>query len=193
MRRRLIKAVGWRVRLGRFMVPVWTMALGAVLVATVAGQAVGPVLSGSVQGSAGLVVGQTLVLSAAPSVGTQTVDSFGTVTGPVDSVGTVNDEGTAFTVAIETQVGRSQTIVLALANGSGKPANGILELSVPAGVDVQLDSDSAANTPEAQLNRNTWLFKVTQSAGSLYVLLEPKDDAAPGFYTITGRIIQVSH
>ncbi|MBI2916508.1 MAG: hypothetical protein HYY01_00805 [Chloroflexi bacterium] len=174
--------LGRKLHMGRFAVPVWTIGLAGLLVAAVAGQAVGPVLSGSVQGSAGQVVSQTVVLTSAP-----------TVASADDWAATANDEGTAFTVAVETQVGQTQTITLPLTNESAKPANGILELSVPAGIDVQVNESGTAT--EAQLNRNTWLFTLpSPSAGSgLVITVESKDDAAPGFYTITGRIIQVAN
>ncbi len=179
--------LGKKLHLGRLGVPMWTIGLAGVMVAAVAGQAVGPVLSGSVQGSAGLVVSQTVVLSAAPATA-YTNDDF---------AATMNDEGTAFTVAIETQVGQESGFKLTLANNSGKLANAILELSVPAGVDVEVADTQVAGTDdlsEAQLNRNTWLLTVAASNDdTLDIKVESKDDAAPGFYTITGRIIQVAN
>ncbi len=175
--------LGRKLHLGRLGVPMWTIGLAGVMVAAVAGQAVGPVLSGSVQGSAGLVVSQTVVLKQAP-----------TVVGD-DGAATMNDEGTAFTVAIETQVGQTSDFRLALVNDSGKAANFILELNAPAGIDVVAE-DSNPEVALAQLNRNTYLGTLAVSNNAtddIIVSVESKDDAAPGFYTITGRIIQVAN
>ncbi|MBI2916538.1 MAG: hypothetical protein HYY01_00965 [Chloroflexi bacterium] len=179
MKRKRTPALLRKVHLGKVALPVWTLGLAVMLVAAVAGQAVGPVLSGSIQGRAGVVVSQTIVLSGPP-----------TISGASDAVGTMNDEGTAFTVAIETHVGQQQVVTLPLANASGKTANGILELNVPAAIDVEVNS--AGGVDEAQFSRNTWLFTVTTSGGNLLVTIESKDDAAPGFYSISGRIVQVS-
>ena len=177
--------LGKKFHLGRFAVPMWTIGLAGGMVAAVAGQAVGPVLSGSVQGSAGLVVSQTVVLAQAPATA-NTNDDF---------AATMNDEGTAFTVAVETQVGQNSGFSLRLDNASGKVANFILEINAPAGVDVYA-SDLADDVSLAQLNRNTYLGTMDNSpaaADDIKVTAESKDDAAPGFYTITGRIIQVAN
>ncbi|MBI2917532.1 MAG: hypothetical protein HYY01_06005 [Chloroflexi bacterium] len=185
---------GKKVHLGRMALPVWAIALTLVMVAAVAGQAVGPVLSGSVQGSAGLVVSQTLLLKPG-SAGNTVVSVDGAAVD--DAAVTVNDEGTAFTAAIETQVGQPQALQLVLANGSGKVVNGILELNVPAGIDVDAEGVDDASTNFAQLNRTTYLFSLAIGASNdtadVKVTVESKDDAAPGFYTITGRIIQVAN
>jgi len=177
---------------------MWTIGLAGVMVAAVAGQAVGPVLSGSVQGSAGLVVSQTVVLAKAPENSPDATISSVAYTAATqdDFAATMNDEGTAFTVALETQVGQLAIVSLTLLNGSGKNANFILELNAPAGIDVDADGmDNASNM--SQLNKNTWLgvlVPVTSDANpDVKILVEPKDDASPGFYTITGRIIQVAN
>ncbi|MBI2918386.1 MAG: hypothetical protein HYY01_10385 [Chloroflexi bacterium] len=67
----------------------------------------------------------------------------------------------------------------------------------PAGIDVEVDGYNETSNV-ARLNRNTWLGTLTAAmAGNgntdLRILVESKDDAAPGFYTITGRIIQVAN
>ncbi|MBI2917530.1 MAG: hypothetical protein HYY01_05995 [Chloroflexi bacterium] len=203
---------GKKVHLGRMALPVWAIALTLVGVAAVAGQAVGPVLSGSVQGSAGLVVSQTVVLKqtgiTVPTSST-THKLKGTDTAGLadDSAATQNDEGTAFTVALETQVGQASWITLELENKSAKLANFILELNAPAGVDIEADQDQDPATNPfdlakylalARLNKNTWLGSMPESGvvnqnSKLNILVESKDDAAPGFYTITGRIIQVAN
>ena len=206
MNKKLMRSMSRKVRLGRLAMPLWAMALAVLLVAAAAGQAVGPVLAGSVQGNTALTAGQALRLSP---------NSAGNVvTGADQFVITTNDEGTAFTAAIETKVGQRQVLGLDLdntpQNQSGQVAssgtgviNGILELSVPAGIDVEVrgsDQIVACGNPYclAHLSKNSWLFRLktggSQSLGSdILITIESKDDAAPGFYTIGGRIIQVSH
>ncbi|MBI2917531.1 MAG: hypothetical protein HYY01_06000 [Chloroflexi bacterium] len=119
-----------------------------------------------------------------------------------DFAATVNDEGTAFTVALETQAGQISVIGLKLDNQSGKPANAILEVNAPAGVDVAADDSATSSvagkvTSMARLNKSTWLFALDSASvddiPDIYIAVESKDDAAPGFYTITGRIIQVAN
>ncbi len=65
--------MGWKVRnvaktslrLGRWHVPVWLLVAAATVLLAVAGQAVGPVLVGSVSGLAGLTVEQSIIATAA--------------------------------------------------------------------------------------------------------------------------------
>ena len=184
--KKLFRTMGRKIRLGRYGLPVWSMALALVAIAAVAGQAVGPVLAGSVTGKAGVVVSQTVVLDAAPTTA-NTNDDF---------AATVNDEGTEFTVAIETQVGQYSGFSLSLGNLSGANANGILELNAPAALDIYAQGANDASS-FAQLNKTTYLMVVdnatSNATADVTVTIESKDDAAPGFYTITGRIIQVAN
>ncbi|MBI2916705.1 MAG: hypothetical protein HYY01_01815 [Chloroflexi bacterium] len=201
MQHKFSTTIGRKVRLGRLSVPVWAIAAAGLTIAAVAGQAVGPVLTGSVSGSAGLTVSQTVVLVEAPTFDTTGVVTFKgnaafAVTTPDDSAATMNDEGTAFTVALETQVGQTSGIRLRLDNQSGKVANAILELSVPAGIDVEVDEVAGADVTLARLTKNTWLLTmdaVPDGSEDIRIIVESKDDAAPGFYTISGRIIQVAN
>ena len=199
MNKRLMRTLGRKVRLGRFGLPVWTMALAIMAIAAVAGQAVGPVLSGEVTGKAGVVVSQTVVLKAAPADATGADLTFASYQGNIvapaadDSVGTRNDEGTEFTFALETQVGQLSIFTLVLDNTSGATANFILELNAPAALDI--DADGKDDASVAQLSKNTWLGTMTVTTDTtpdIQIAIESKDDAAPGFYTITGKIIQVA-
>ena len=57
-----MKAIfGRKIRLGRLSIPIWAI-LAVPAVALAAGQALGPVLAGSVTGSAGLTVAQAITL-----------------------------------------------------------------------------------------------------------------------------------
>lgn len=56
------KSLAARRRIWRFSVPVWAVAVGAGLTLVAAGQAVGPILTGSVSGLAGATVSQSIVM-----------------------------------------------------------------------------------------------------------------------------------
>ena len=190
------KTLGHKFKIGRMSIPVWLKSLTVLIVAAAAGQAVGPVLSGGIQGSTGLTIEQTVVLSST-SVDHGVFDSTGGGGSPHDdAIVTVNDEGTAFTAAIELRVGDTEYLVLDLDNVSDVQANTIMELNVPAGIDVEVD-DLDGDISEAQLNRKSWLMKLDtaslRSSRDLEVAILQKDDLRPGFYTITGRIVQVAN
>lgn len=190
------KTLGRKFKLGRMSIPVWLVGLAALLVAAAAGQAVGPVLSGGIQGSAGLTISQSVLLSSTSADHGVFDSSGGSGVPHDDAIVTVNDEGTAFTAAIELHVGDTEYLVLDLDNVSDSQANAILELNVPAGIDVEVEElDSDIN--EAQLTRNSWLMKLdvasNGSSGDLEIAISARDDLLPGFYTITGRIVQVAN
>ena len=190
------KTLGHKFKIGRMSIPVWLKGLTVLIVAAAAGQAVGPVLIGEIQGFAGLTIEQSVVLSST-SVDHGVFDSTGGGGSPHDdAIVTVNDEGTAFTAAIELHVGDTEYLVLDLDNVSDVQANTIMELNVPAGIDVEVD-DLDGDISEAQLNRKSWLMKLDtaslRSSRDLEVAISQKDDLRPGFYTITGRIVQVAN
>ncbi len=181
-----MKSFNRKLKLGRVAMPLWALALAGTAVVAAAGQAVGPVLSGSVSGTAGLTVEQAVVLAEGGTVGIGSLDSTD------EGLGVINDEGTSFTAAIELHVGDTVTMTLPILNMSDADANAILELSCPAGVDVELD-ESSSNLGEAQMSKNTWLLFVDKdNADSLTITISPKDDLKPGFYTISGRISQIT-
>ena len=115
------------------------------MVVAAAGQAVGPVVSGGIHGFAGSTIEQSMVLSST-TADHGVFDSAGGGGSPHDDViVTLNDQGTAFTAAIELHVGDTEYLVLDLDNGSAVQANAIMELNVPAGIDfevVDLDGDT---------------------------------------------------
>ena len=62
-------------------------------------------------------------------------------------------------------------------------------LKVGLGVDI-----NATGIFEAQLTRSSWLKKIDSAAtGHLNISVSPKDDLAPGFYTVTGILAQVTN
>ena len=183
------KIFGRKVGKGKVALPLWTVGIAAMAIAAVAGQAVGPVLSGSVTGSVGVVVEQTVRLGDPGSI--TDVGGGGPDVAADDFAATVNDEGTGFTITIETDVGQRTETNFTLYNDSGQTANAMLQLNVPAGLDVQLDSDSGVT--EAQLGPNTWLLTIPSSGSpDMTLTIESKDTAMPGFYTITGTLVQIS-
>ena len=178
------KFFGRKVGKGKVALPLWTVGIAAMAIAAVAGQAVGPVLTGSVSGSVNLVIEQTVRLG-----GPGTITNSGGAAD--DFAATINDEGTGFTVAIETDVGQNQSVTWSLLNESGQTANAMLQLNVPAGIDVEMNS--AGSATEAQLSPNTWLLTIPAGGSpSMTMEIESKDTAMPGFYTITGTLVQIS-
>ena len=190
------KTLRHKFKIGRMSILVWLIGLTVLMVVAAAGQAVGPVLSGGIQGFAGLTIEQSVVFSST-SADHGVFDSAGGGGSPHDDATvTLNDEGTAFTAAIELHVGDTEYLVLDLDNVSDVQANAIMELNVPAGIDFEVD-DLDGDISEAQLNRKSWLMKLDTvslgSSGDLEIAISPKDDLRPGFYTITGRIVQAAN
>ncbi|MBI4311648.1 MAG: hypothetical protein HY681_07685 [Chloroflexi bacterium] len=182
---KVLSIMGRKIRVGRIGMPLWSLALAGAAVVAAAGQAVGPVLSGSVTGSAGLTVEQSVLLDPTSPIG---------ISGHAgdDALGVMNDEGTSFTAAIELHVGDTVVVSLPVVNVSDADANAVLELVPPAGVDVEV-APSGAGISEAQMSKSSWLLKVdTGNSNTLDITLEPKDDLKPGFYTLTGRIVQIT-
>lgn len=185
-----MKSFNRKLKLGRVAMPLWALALAGTAVVAVAGQAVGPVLSGSVSGNAGLTVEQSILLS--DSAGTFTIAD--TAAGHTDDyLGVINDDGTSFTAAVELHVGDTVKLSLPLRNVSDANGNAILEISCPAGVDIEVDSSGLGTIKEAQMSKNNWLLRVNAATtDTLDIILSPKDDLKPGFYTISGRISQIT-
>ena len=198
------KLFGRKVGKSKFALPLWTVGLAAMAIAAVAGQAVGPVLSGSVSGSVGVVVEQTVRLGDPGDIGDVSglygpgAEFGGPEVNPDadDFAATVNDEGTGFTVAVETDMGQETAVGFDLYNDSGQTANAMLQLNVPAGIDVELNGNDGVT--EAQLGPNTWLLTIPDDTahpapdGFMDLIISSKDNAAPGFYTITGTLVQIS-
>ena len=101
--------------------------------------------------------------------------------------------------AINAARGDAIVVGLDLGNLSDAPANAMLSLSVPSGIDVEVTSDPLGDDiKEAQLSAREWLVTVTSLAraapdDSLDITISPKDGLKPGFSTITGRIVQVAN
>ena len=173
-----------KLRITRVSFPAWVLGVALLVVAAAAGQAVGPALSGGIQDSAGLVNEQSVVLGGGSDN---------------DGIFTTNDERTGFKAALKPHVGDAIVAGLDLGNLSDAPANAMLSLSVPSGIDVEVTSDPLGDDiKEAQLSAREWLVTVASLAraaphDSLDITISPKDDLKPGLSTITGRIVQVAN
>ena len=185
------RIISKKLRIMRVSFPAWVLGVALLVVAAAAGQAVGPVLSGGIQDSACLVIEQSVVL--APS-------GFSLGGGSDnDGIFTTNDERTGFKAALKPHVGDAIVVGLDLGNLSDAPANAMLSLSVPSGIDVEVTSDPLGDDiKEAQLSAREWLVTVASLAraapdDSLDITISPKDGLKPGFSTITGRIVQVAN
>lgn len=182
--RKIVQALRRKVRLGRMAVPIWAIALTVLIVGAVAGQAIGPVLTGSVGGTASVTASQAITLDPGNPPA---------VDGATRALAVVSTDGTACTVAIETHVGQIQTLTLGLINNSTGAASAILQYSAPAGIlaDVSVD---AMSDGIARLSSNSFLFKV-DGGGTVAIPLTvaASSDAAPGVYNIGLSIIQVGH
>ncbi len=184
----------WKFGLGKMRLPAWMLgafvpalmlvgAIGVTLASS--GQAVGPVLSGAVSGTAGVTAQQALVLNSCSILSHGGVD---------DALCDIGAQGTSFTAAIEMHQNDKAIVLLGITDTSQADVNGTLELSVPAGFDVEVeDSDNAsAKLREAQMTKSTWLLFVgTANTETLNVTLRARSDLVPGFYTISARIAAI--
>ena len=158
-------------RLGRLSVPMWALAIGLLAVLGAAGQAVGPVLVGAVGGSATLTVEQTVLLSTISD--SSDANDYATA---------IDDDGTGFNIAIETQAGQKiDDINFTLANDSGEPANAVLRLDWPAELDVEVEERSPSSISVARISQNHWLMNVPgPTADNLGTLWAARVDGGAG-------------
>jgi hypothetical protein len=205
--RQLKRATQRKVRIGRVGISVRTTIAAFAAMGRTSGEAVRPVLNGSVTGSTGLTVAQAIILGADMPLNTNPA-TFNAD----DAVTTRSDEDTKFTIATEFNVGENVLTWLYLQNDSDADASAILELNVPYGIDVEVeefpesdDTLEVCDRPMAddglvsdgQLNIDTSLVSPDMETGlnendGVAITIEPKDDLNPGFYTIAGRIVQTS-
>ena len=139
------KTLRHKFKIGRMSILVWLISLTVLMVVAAAGQAVGPVLSGGIHDSTGIVIKQSVVLGPSGfSLGGGSDN---------DGIFDTNDEGTGFTAALEPYVGDGIVVGLDLGNLSDAPANAMLSLNVPRGIDVEVTSDPLDDDiKEAQLS-----------------------------------------
>ncbi|MBI4311412.1 MAG: hypothetical protein HY681_06485 [Chloroflexi bacterium] len=194
MARVLSVAARRKLSLGALHLPAWAvgvalpivlLAMAAVAMAASSGQAVGPVLSGSITGSAGVTAQQAL---------TVTTCDITTHSASDDALCAIGAQQTTFTAAIEMHRGDKPVISLGIFNASQVDVNGTIALSVPPGFDVEVeDTDSTnASLREAQMARSTWLLFVgVANSEKLRITLRPRPDVTPGFYTVSATINEI--
>jgi len=131
--------------------------------------------------------------------------TLGQIDEPSDGVGTLNDDGSQFTIAAELTAGDTILVNIYMQNGGVSDTSAVFELNVPSNIDVELRQPTvkagggAIGTNvvgEGQLACNKWLLIVAASAGendddSITLVIRPERLITPGFYTITGRLFQI--
>ena len=111
-------------------------------------------------------------------------------------LGTVNDEGTGFTIAARMRVGSKVEVQMTLINDSGEPLIGEVHLQVPPGFRVTATpSDQVNAIARSALDR--WKFTMAGDAGNLTpdiaLTIRVPSGGTPGFSAIQGTNRQVSH
>jgi hypothetical protein len=213
--------------LGKKAIPVWLLVVA--LVACGAGAAAGTVLAGKVTGEVPVAVSQAILVDTPDWVADA---EFGADSGQPQQVllhaewvhlpnrdfGAVADDNTAFQAAAELAVGDWAAFNLPLKNASDVELFGLLTLSVPECLEVEVYNDIdtiaaphaldlAGESPDPAVNvtevvrigLNTWKFKLAADAhydptdDCLMVVISVDDTCAPGYYTITGEINQIPY
>lgn len=193
MTQRLGRLLKRRVFFWNFHVPVWTVAAAAVIaLGAAAGQAVGPVLAGNVTGTANVTAQQAIVVTNRSTV---------TLGNPTDKgLVVVNDNGTTFTAALEQHIGdQHQRLNLNIKNNSNATSSIVLQLKVPQGIDLEANSANTSVLKKALLDissdktAQTMLLSLAGSNNAdLQLTMQSKDDTAPGSYTVSGTLVQIS-
>ena len=136
--------------------------------------------SGGVQGTGDLTVSTALQLLAVNVVGAQ-------------GLGIVNDEGSRFTVAIETQVGSTFDVTLTVKNASNNPLIG--ELRLPPGLVVSVTGGDGV-TGIGRFAEDGWKFTMAadhaNAVPDITVRMRVPSNAPPGFDGFQGVLRQVS-
>ena len=98
-------------------------------------------------------------------------------------------------MALEVHVGALDNLLnLNIENSSGATVNGELTLNLPASLIAAIESEIGKDLIEAKLDGNTWLLTLAEDSedDDLHITLVMKDNAAPGFYTVTSVLSQIS-
>jgi hypothetical protein len=198
--------------LGKKALPIWLLVI--VLVASGAGAAAGTVLAGKVTGEVPVAVSQALLVEAPEwqdslnsdeTCQPQQVYKHATwVKAPNREFGAVADDNTAFQAAAELAVGDWAVFYLPLKNASENELIGLLSLSVPECLEVEVFSANCTDPNAYEVVRiglNTWKFSLKAAAeydtannvDKLAILVSVDDTCAPGYYTISGDIKQIPY
>jgi len=141
-------------------------------------------MAGGVGGSVGLVV--------LPSLTVQMVQVVGSTS---SGLGIIGDGGSTFTVGVETQVGSTFQIKVALKNASNSPLNGALQLQIPSGVTVTAGaSDQVSGI--AKFAADTWIFTMSTGPANLAtditLNLRVNSGAPSGYINMRGMLGQIA-
>jgi len=179
-------------RLGRYtwlnrqLILILALAIAAFAGGAAVDQTVGPTLEQAVHGQASVTAQSAVVFDTSfkmadtsLSAGFQPFDQF---------VGVIGDNGTSFTAAMETQINSTGEFNVPIANRSNANAAAILTLDVPAGIDVNIDSD--IQVTHARIGADRWLLTVGKLGGNVYVDVRPKAGTQPGEFKIKGQLTQ---
>ncbi len=120
-------------------------------------------------------------------------------------IGVARDDHTPFQAAAEIDAGDCFVINLPLKNASNQTLVGTITLNIPAGLTAEVVADTVASASGTgnisaivRTGANTWKFTLGKDAlylatDELTVVVAAGDDAAPGFYTLSGSIKQISY
>lgn len=136
-----------------------------------------------VSGTGSIVVASSLTMRLASVAG-------------ANGLGVVSDDGTRFTLAVETNAGSTFEVRLALKNASGQPLVGQLDLALPAGVQVSATKADAV-TGIGQVGVGSWKFTMAAAGNNLtpdiILSFRVAPDAPPGFGTMSGTLRQTAY
>ncbi len=183
-----------RLHVARFAIPLWSMVLALAVVLGSSAQAVGPVLSKSINGTIGAAVGGAggITVSSAIRLATGVTQAHEIVDADDGVIG-VNDDGTGFTAAIEAFENATVKIKLDLVNESGSLAYAIIAVSAPSGVET--DAEEVAlevdGVEVARFTDNSWLLKVPAAEDEGDADFQLQISARAGFHTIVATISQM--
>lgn len=178
--------------------PLWLL-VGAAATAA-AGVTVANVVAGQITGDLPVTISQALVLDSESQGACITVE---TATCNSHTI-SCSPGGTAFQAAVETFPGEYYELRLGLVNRSSQTLFGLLTVSYPSGFTVSVIPSWDRVDQVTQLTYNTWKFRVLQGAAGdrnndgtiedyLQVRVALSPELRPGFYSLGGRIEQLSY
>jgi len=196
--------------MGKKALPIWLLVI--VLVACGAGAAAGTVLAGKVTGEVPVAVSQALLTgepswkaSLTPDEDVQPQQVYmhaDWVAKPNRSFGAVSDDNTGFQAAAEVATGDWAVFNLPLKNASDVDLVGLLTLSVPECLEVEVFQATSIDSNVLNVVRvglNTWKFKLLAAAeyddpaDALAIIVSVDDICMPGYYNIEGTIKQIGY
>ena len=207
--------------LGKKAIPVWLLVLALVVCG--AGAAVGTVLTGNVTGEVPVTVSQALLVGEPVAAGStsgedltddvdnepqSTEDELAAMFLPDRSIGVHSDDQTGFQFAAEVDTGDIFAFWLPLKNASSQDMIAELTLNFSDCIEVEVvDNDTGSDYVEnmTRTGLNNWKFNLdseaekaaasaaTGSQDSILIIVQADDTCAPGWYTITGKLQQISY